>query len=112
MTKPILISVIATILATPAIADVLDPLSAEQRHQNAYAYREQQANSNYASPPALHPTNGDESSVPNFYGQFHKSLPHNSDGMVDPAAYELLRTPYKPGHLKRLNKCLQPALQN
>lgn len=97
MTKPILISVIATILATPAIADVLDPLSAAQRHQNAYAYREQQANSNYTSPPALHPTNGDESSVPNFYGQFHKSLPHNSEGMVDPAAYELLRNAIQAG---------------
>ena len=36
MKKTILISTIATILATPAFADELDPLPATERHQKAY----------------------------------------------------------------------------
>ena len=77
MKKIILISTIATLLATPAFADELDPLSAKERHSRAYDYRENQADMNYRKSPAPHPTNGDESAVPNYQGQFHKSLPHS-----------------------------------
>src|SRR5918993_3381423 len=35
----------------------------------------------------VHPTNGDEELYPNRIGNFHKTLPHNSIGEVDPAAY-------------------------
>lgn len=34
-----------------------------------------------------HPTNGDEELYPNRIGNFHKTLPHNSIGEVDPVAY-------------------------
>ena len=61
MKKTILISTIATLLATPAFADELDPLPATERHQQAYEYREDRANINFLNSPAAHPTNGDES---------------------------------------------------
>src|SRR5918993_2920785 len=35
----------------------------------------------------VHPTNGDEELYPNRIGNFHKTLPHNSIGEVDPVAY-------------------------
>lgn len=38
-----------------------------------------------------HPVNSDES-IPGFPGNFSKALPHDPEGMVDPAAYALLRT--------------------
>jgi len=38
-----------------------------------------------------HPVNSDES-IPGFPGNFSKALPHDPEGMVNPAAYALLRT--------------------
>lgn len=32
--------------------------------------------------PTCHITNGDEEDVPDFAGQFHKSLPHDKNGQV------------------------------
>ncbi|MCD2452547.1 vanadium-dependent haloperoxidase [Methylicorpusculum oleiharenae] len=87
MKKTILISTIATILTTPVFADELDPLPATERKKLAYEYREHRANMNFLNSSAPHPTNGDESAVPNYSGQFHKSLPHNNNGMVAPLAY-------------------------
>ncbi len=40
--------------------------------------------------PTCHITNGDEENVPDFVGQFHKSLPHDKFGNVHPQAYEKL----------------------
>lgn len=40
--------------------------------------------------PTCHITNGDEKNVPDFVGQFHKSLPHDKFGNVHPEAYEKL----------------------
>ncbi|MGR8953540.1 MAG: phosphoesterase, partial [Gammaproteobacteria bacterium] len=90
MKKTLLLGAITAILTNTSVADELDPLSPAQRHQQDYEYREQQANANYNKPPALHPTNRDETNVPNFFGQFHKSLPHSDDGTVDSAAYQKL----------------------
>ncbi len=104
MKKTILISTIATILATPAFADELDPLPATERHQKAYEYREHRANSNFLNSPALHPTNGDESTVLNYSGQFHKSLPHANNGMVDPLAYGKLLEAIQAGTFEAFEK--------
>ncbi|MGR9035563.1 MAG: vanadium-dependent haloperoxidase [Gammaproteobacteria bacterium] len=90
MKKTILFGAISAILSVPVVADELDPQTAKERHKQAYNYREDQANANYNNPPAPHPTNGDEAAVPNFYGQFHKSLPHDNNGVVDNAAYQQL----------------------
>ena len=104
MKKTILISTIATLLATPAFADELDPLSAKDRHSQAYDYRENRADMNYRKSPALHPTNGDESAVPNYQGQFHKSLPHDNNGMVNPSAYKNLLGAIKAGTFEAFEK--------
>ena len=40
--------------------------------------------------PTCHITNGDEETVADFAGQFHKSLPHDYNGVVVPGAYEKL----------------------
>ncbi|WP_431067627.1 vanadium-dependent haloperoxidase [Methylotuvimicrobium sp.] len=90
MKKTLLFGAISAILTNTAVAGELDPLSAAERHQKAYEYREQQANNNYLNPPALHPNNGDETNVPDYAGQFHKTLPHDANGIVDSAAYEQL----------------------
>lgn len=97
MKKTILITAITAILATPAIADVLDPLTASQRHQEAADYRINRANANFNNPPAQHLTNGDEYGVANFAGQFHKTLPHDNNGVVDSAAYNKLRNAITEG---------------
>lgn len=90
MKKILLISALVATFITPVNADELDPLTAKKRHQQAFDYREDQAARNYDNPPAEHPSNSDEFSVPNYWGQFHKSLPHNNDGSVDSAAYDTL----------------------
>lgn len=95
--KTLLFASISAILANAAIADELDPLSSAQRHQHAYDYREQQANINYNNPPALHPNNGDETNVPNYAGQFHKTLPHAANGTVNNSAYQQLLTAIQTG---------------
>lgn len=90
MQKKLLISAIAALLALPAIADELDPMTAGERHQQAYDYRENRATENKNMAPSAHPANNDEDRIANFQGQFHKTLPHDSNGMVDPAAYKKL----------------------
>lgn len=64
-----------------------DPI---QRSNNAFQVRHQAAIDELQMPVINHPTNGDEELFPNRIGNFHKSLPHNALGEVDPAAYEAL----------------------
>jgi len=97
MQKKLLISAIAALLALPAIADELDPLSAGERHQQAYEYRENRATENKAIAPSAHPANNDEAAIANYQGQFHKTLPHNNNGVVDPAAYTALLNAIQAG---------------
>ncbi|CAN0233495.1 unnamed protein product, partial [Ectocarpus fasciculatus] len=40
--------------------------------------------------PTCHITNGDETNLPDFIGQFHKSLPHDKFGTVDKRSYQKL----------------------
>lgn len=90
MKKSLLTAAIAATLATPLWADAIDPLTPEQRHSQAYTYREARAAANEVNPPAAHPTNSDEIDIPDFQAQYHKGLPHNASGNVDPAAYNQL----------------------
>lgn len=98
MKKTLLFSAIAAIISTnTALAVELDPLTPEQRHHQAYVHREMRANVNYDNHQALHPTNSDEMAVPDFYGQFHKSLPHSDNGKVDSEAYQQLLNAIETG---------------
>jgi len=57
------------------------------RANQAEEIRVDAANAEQALGQPVHPTNGDEELYPNRIGNFHKTLPHNSIGEVDPAAY-------------------------
>lgn len=54
------------------------------------ARRAHAANQEFAVGATCHISNGDEENVSDYVGQFHKSLPHDKFGIVDPAAYQKL----------------------
>ncbi|CAN0418201.1 unnamed protein product, partial [Ascophyllum nodosum] len=70
--------------------NTLDFLSPTERGKVTFEKRVEIAKGELAVGPTCHLNNGDEANVPNFVGQFHKSLPHDELGQVDPAAYQLL----------------------
>jgi hypothetical protein len=61
------------------------------RANQAEEIRVDAANAEQALGQPVHPTNGDEELYPNRIGNFHKTLPHNSIGEVDQAAYNQYR---------------------
>eukprot|EP00752_Nemacystus_decipiens_P009696 g8660.t1 len=73
------------------VSDTLDFLSPGERAKVTFSKRVHAAKEEFKVGPTCHITNGDEENVPDFVGQFHKSLPHDEFGVVDPAAYEALR---------------------
>ncbi len=99
MNKKLLNHAIAVLFAMPTItmAVELDPLTATERHQQAYEYRENQAYRNKDQLPFAHLVNNDETAVALFQGQFHKSLPHDGNGVVDQAAYNALLNAIQSG---------------
>lgn len=99
MKRGILFTAIVTVINSSAFATALDPLTPEQRHQQAYDYRESRAAANRATAPSAHKTNTDESNVANFQAQFHKTLPHDANGIVDAAAYNQLLDAIATGSL-------------
>eukprot|EP00903_Cladosiphon_okamuranus_P014557 g13503.t1 len=72
------------------VRDSLDFLSPSERAKVTLHKRVGAAKEEFQVGPTCHITNGDEQSVPDFAGQFHKSLPHDYNGVVDAAAYEKL----------------------
>ncbi len=62
----------------------------EVRRQAAFNQRMNAATYWKGQPVKVHLTNGDETRYPNRIGNYSKSLPHNSFGEVDPAAYQSL----------------------
>eukprot|EP00904_Undaria_pinnatifida_P000009 jgi/Undpi1/10008/HiC_scaffold_28.g12462.m1 len=70
--------------------DSLDFLDPVERVTTTRDNRIAIANNEFAVGPTCHITNGDEENVPLFAGQYHKSLPHDKFGQVDPAAYQKL----------------------
>lgn len=60
------------------------------RQEQALRVREQAARFQSLQAQASHPTNGDESSLPNYIGSFSKGLPHTQLGEVQPSAYQSL----------------------
>lgn len=55
----------------------------------------------------FHQTNGDEERYPDFIGNFSKTLPHNSLGEVDPAAYRALLDALETGDFDELEQVPQ-----
>eukprot|EP00904_Undaria_pinnatifida_P000010 jgi/Undpi1/10009/HiC_scaffold_28.g12463.m1 len=72
------------------VRDSLDFLDPVERATITRDNRIAIANNEFAVGPTCHITNGDEENVPLFAGQYHKSLPHDNFGQVDPAAYQKL----------------------
>ena len=62
----------------------------QSREEEALTLREQAARYQSQQPVGTHPTNGDESSLPNFIGNFTKGLPHSQNGEVVGSAYQSL----------------------
>jgi hypothetical protein len=87
----------AAVLEPFAKASELD-LSAEaastgagrNRRNASWKIRKEAADHWAAFKPVEHPTNGDETRFANRIGSYHKGLPHNTFGEVDPAAYQSL----------------------
>ncbi|CAN0377619.1 unnamed protein product, partial [Ascophyllum nodosum] len=72
------------------VRDTVDFLSPTERAKITFKRRIGIAVGELAVGPTCHLNNGDEANVPFFDGQFHKSLPHDEVGRVDPEAYQLL----------------------
>jgi hypothetical protein len=60
------------------------------RLADAYGRRIRAANGYLARHAPAQLTNGDEVRYPNHIAQFHKTLPHDADGIVEPGAYQAL----------------------
>ena len=69
------------------------------RSQKAYQWRTSSALQSYhaTSPNIRHPTNSDESLYPNLIAGYSKALPHDANGEVVPAAYEMLLQAVRSG---------------
>ena len=60
------------------------------RQASALAMRQNATLAESKLPLPLHVTNGDETLLPGYIGQFSKGLPHSQLGEVDPAAYRAM----------------------
>ncbi|HLG13314.1 MAG TPA: vanadium-dependent haloperoxidase [Blastocatellia bacterium] len=76
--------------SSEARAIEIAPQGGIQRRDSAYQVRHQAAIDEKNLGAFSQPTNGDEEAYPNRIGNFHKTLPHNSIGEVDSAAYNAL----------------------
>jgi hypothetical protein len=66
------------------------PIPGNTRQLEAMQLRESAAQYESRQPVASHPTNGDETSLPAYIGNFAKGLPHSQTGEVTPSAYQSL----------------------
>ena len=85
----------------PSAADAVEiaPEGPEQRRNASFQVRLHAAENELMRPVGIHPTNGDEENFPNFIGNFHKTLPHNPLGEVNPAAYQTLLAALATGNV-------------
>ncbi|MDX2029963.1 MAG: vanadium-dependent haloperoxidase [Blastocatellia bacterium] len=74
--------------ATTAKADVIGPLTAEQRRLRCLQLRQLAAQFQHNQPLPAQIANGDDAAYANRIGSFTKTLPHNGLGEVEPAAYQ------------------------
>jgi hypothetical protein len=82
------LGVLSGVTASPAEAVEIAPESPPNRTNTAFQIKQQAAIAEHQLGWIEHPTNGDEELYPNRIGSFHKTLPHDGGGEVDPAAYD------------------------
>jgi hypothetical protein len=81
----------AALAALPAVGRAASRnLPMGSRQEQALRLRESAALFESQQPQASHPTNGDETSLPNYIANFSKGLPHTQLGEVQPSAYQSL----------------------
>ncbi|HSL85008.1 MAG TPA: hypothetical protein VLF66_19695, partial [Thermoanaerobaculia bacterium] len=78
------------VVASPAHAVEIAPQSPQDRRNTAFQIKHDAAIDEKQLGWIDHPTNGDEELYSNRIGSFHKTLPHDANGEVDPAAYNAL----------------------
>jgi membrane-associated phospholipid phosphatase len=61
--------------------------AASSRHASSYRMRTGVARTEFLIPPQANVANGDEQRYPSYLGNYHKALPHDSAGEVEPGAY-------------------------
>jgi len=72
------------------------------RQEQALRLRESAARFQSQQPAASHPANGDETSLPNYIGNFCKGLPHTQLGEVETSAHQSLLSALAAGHMAAL----------
>ena len=72
-------------------------LPSASRQQEALRIRESAAVFESQQPQVSHPTNGDETSLPAYIGNFAKGLPHSQLGEVEQSAYQSLLSALSAG---------------
>ena len=76
------------VAATPAHAVEIAPQNPQDRRSTAFDIKHEAAIAEKQLGWIDHPTNGDEELYANRIGSFHKTLPHDANGEVDPAAFD------------------------
>jgi membrane-associated phospholipid phosphatase len=82
------------VLARPASGQ---EAPATGRHAASYRMRTGVARTEFLIPPQANAANGDELRHPSYIGNYHKALPHDSAGEVEPDAYGRLLTALASG---------------
>ena len=79
------------------------------RLADAYGRRIRAASGYLAARMPRHATNGDEAKYPNYIAQFHKTLPHDGNGVVERRAYESLVSACLAGDFAQLEAVPQAS---
>ena len=95
--------------ARAAVPPPWNPIEAKPRLAEAYSLRIHAASSYLASRAVKQRVNRDEANHPNYIGQFHKTLPHDANGIVSPAAYEALVAACRAGDYAMLEAVPQAS---
>lgn len=78
------------LVSSEAEAEIIDPLAAKQRRNQAYKIRKQAAKAQLKASVSSQPTNSDEMLYAGKIANYSKGLPHNNLGEVDINAYNAL----------------------
>ena len=79
------------------------------RLADAYDRRIRAASAYLSARAPRHATKGDEAKYPDYIGQFHKTLPHDANGVVERKAYESLVSACLAGDFEQLEAVPQAA---
>jgi len=74
----------------PTTGPAAGPQTPEERRLAALQMRQDMAQLAFDRPLAAHVDNGDEAAYPTRFANYSKGLPHDANGVVEPAAYDAL----------------------